>query len=276
MQVDSRGPRAALHCGGSESTTGPRNANGPPILERAAARTGGRRPALARCLQPQPPRDAPAIAGDDAWKQSGIGRRVQPTNPHRTCQVQIVFLTSSSSQPSSSCPSSFHPSSWPWNNHLLDLLDTLWRIIRTPPGRSRRPRSMRSALRRHGAPECSMTPCNPDEAACVPSSDEWKRSVRYLAAKKWFVDANESDRHARAVWRTLWRRGLTVKFVGTWAGPDQHLAVKTWVARSCPLPCDVRKLDGPRPLRFAGAAASRSSPGARCRGFARRGSCSRP
>jgi hypothetical protein len=31
------------------------------------------------------------------------------------------------------------------------LRDTMRRITRTPPGRSRRPRSMRSALRRHGS-----------------------------------------------------------------------------------------------------------------------------
>jgi len=152
--------------------------------------TGGRRPALARCLQPQPPRYAPGNAGDEARKKSGIGRRVQPTNPHRTCQVQIVFLTtSSSSRPSSSCPSSFRPSSSPWNNHLLDLLDTMRRIHRTPPGRSRRPRSMRSALRRHGAPECSVTPCKLDEAPCVPSYWKWRRSALYLAVKMWIVHA---------------------------------------------------------------------------------------
>src|SRR5947208_15654920 len=48
---------------------------------------------------------------------------------------------------------------------------------------------------------------------------------------------------AGSVWRTLWRRDLTVKIVGTWTGRDQHLAVKTWITRSCPLPCDVRKLE---------------------------------
>ena len=184
-------------------------------------------------------------------------------------------FTSSSSQPSSSCPSSFHPSSWPWNNHLLDLRDTLRRILRTPPGRSRRPRSMRSALRRHRAPECSMTPCKLDQAPCVPVSGDGSRPPSYLAVKMWIVEEKYSGRGARGVWRTLWRRGLTVKIVGTWAGRHQHLAVNTWSTRSCPLPCDVRKLDGPRPLRFAGASAFRSVPGARCRGFARPGSCSR-
>ena len=47
-------------------------------------------------------------------------------------------------------------------------LEWMWRILRTPPGRSRRPRSMRPTTRRHCAPECAVTPRRRSDAACVP------------------------------------------------------------------------------------------------------------
>jgi hypothetical protein len=67
--------------------------------------------------------------------------------------------TSSSSRPSSSCPSSFHPSSVPWSNHLLDVNEPDAADPIDPPGHSRRPHSARPTGRRDGAPELSMTPC---------------------------------------------------------------------------------------------------------------------
>jgi hypothetical protein len=184
-------------------------------------------------------------------------------------------LTSSSSQPSSSCPSSFHPSSWPWINHLLDLLEWMWWIVPIPPGRSRRPRSVRPTTRRHLAPECAVTSCTQREAPCVPGSGISQGLLSYRAANMCFVWWRKSRRGAGRVWRTLWRRVLTVKIVGTWEELDQHLAAKTWITRSCPLPWDVRKLDDRRSLRDAGVSVSRSVPGARSPGCARRGSCSR-
>jgi hypothetical protein len=164
--------RGARFCGWSAASEAGASrrweANGSLFRERAAA-VNWRKTASPSAKPPAPGRDFASprcvrrvellpVHPSPSEMNRGLADK-EPTNPLRTCQVQMV--TSSSSQPSSSCPSSSQPSSWQPLRITSSFLNSMRRseLRQDVVGGRLQLRPWRPGRK---APECFAWPCIQD------------------------------------------------------------------------------------------------------------------